>query len=443
MRQILDIMAEVTLINPFTSKKWHLPPLGLLYLASYLEKHGVSVKVLDPLSQGNEDYASDSVYTGITCMSGQFKKVQEIAKQVKAKNPETIIVVGGVHPTVALEEVKLDPNIDIVIVGEGEKALLKTVKEKIRKGTVYGDTVQNLDAIPIPSRHLVNMNWYLKRGGIVFPKWLRATSIITSRGCPNSCHFCINSKQAMFGKKVRFHSAEYVENEVEELVSRYQTAGIFFVDDNFVLNKSRLMEICGGIKRFDLKWTCLSRVDTLNRQVLEMMKSSGCVTVGFGVESGSQKVLDALNKKAKVEDAVKAFDLCHEVGIKTWATIIIGSPRETKEDVEQTDRLLQRIKPDYLEIFYLTPFRGTVLYDQGIEEGWVMRENTNWLNSEPQVSINFTLEELVEIRRNLLNKHNPKWRWLQLNLKDPYFIYDAITHLVTEPSYLWDWVHRN
>ena len=430
------------MINPFTSKKWRLPPLGLLYLASYLEKHGISVRVIDPLSQGYENYALDSPYTGITCMSGQFKKVQEIAKQVKTKNPATVTVVGGVHPTVATEEANSDPNIDVVVVGEGERALLRTVEEKSKKGIICGEPSENLDEIPIPARHLVNMNWYMRRGGIVFPKWLRATSVITSRGCPNSCHFCINSKHAMFGKKVRYNSTEYVENEVEELVSKYRTEGIFFVDDNFVQNRKRLLGICSGIKRFSLKWTCLSRVDTLDRQVLETMKDSGCVTVGFGVESGSQKVLDALNKNAKVENAIKAFDLCHEVGVKTWATIIIGSPGEQRQDIEMTDKLLQRIKPDYLEVFYLTPYRGTVLYDQAAEEGWVMSENTNWSNDEPQVEIHFTRKELVEIRKNLLSKHFSKWRWAKSNLKNPDFIYDVLTNVVLEPSFVFEWIRR-
>jgi anaerobic magnesium-protoporphyrin IX monomethyl ester cyclase len=304
-------MSQVTLINPIISKKWRLPPLGLLYVASYLEKNGVGVKVIDPISQGNEIYALDSPYAGITCMSGQFKKAQEIAKLIKTESPETITVVGGVHPTVAVEEACSDPNIDVAIVGEGEKAFLKTVKEGIKKGVVIGEPVEILDELPIPARHLVNMNWYLRRGGIVFPEWIRATSVITSRGCPNSCHFCINSKRAMFGKRVRYHSAEYIENEVEELVSRYKTEGIFFVDDNFVQNRKRLVGICKGIEKFNLKWSCLSRVDTINKQVLEVMKKSGCVTVGFGVESGSQKVLDCLNKNVKVEKVTKAFELCH------------------------------------------------------------------------------------------------------------------------------------
>jgi radical SAM superfamily enzyme YgiQ (UPF0313 family) len=172
------------------------------------------------------------------------------------------------------------------------------------------------------------------------------------------------------------------------------------------------------------------------------MKQSGCATVGFGVESGSQRVLDSLNKNAKVEDAVKAFDLCREVGVKTWATIIIGSPAEQKEDVELTDRLLQRIKPDYLEIFFLTPYRGTVFYDQSVQEGWIMRENTNWLNSEPQARINFSAEELVEIKKDLLNRHYSKWRWVKDNLKNPNFVYDVLVNLAREPSFVSDWIRR-
>ena len=246
----------------------------------------------------------------------------------------------------------------------------------------------------------------------------------------------------MFGKKVRYQSSEYVKSEVEELVSSHHAEGILFIDDNFVQNKMRLLEICSGIKRLGLKWTCLSRVDTLNRQVLESMKQSGCVTVCFGVESGSQRILDSLNKKAKVEDTIKAFDLCREVGVKTWASIIVGSPAELKEDVELTNRLLQRIKPDYLEIFYLTPYRGTILYDQGVQQGWIMREKTNWLNDEPQVEINFTMEELVEIRKELLSKHYSKWRWAKGNLKNPLFVYDALLSLVREPSLVFDWINR-
>jgi len=218
-----------------------LPPLGLLYLASYLERHGVGVRVIDPLSQGREDYSSDSPYTGITCMTTQFGKASEIARKVKAENPETVTIMGGVHPTVAQCDASSDPNVDVVVVGEGEKTLLKIVREKITEGTVQGERIENIDEIPMPARHLLDMGWYTKRDGIVIPEWLKATSVITSRGCQFHCNYCINSKREMFGNRVRYHSAGYVTREVEHLTSEYGIEGVFFTDDNFTSNRNRLI----------------------------------------------------------------------------------------------------------------------------------------------------------------------------------------------------------
>lgn len=436
-------MNEVTLINPLTTRRWRLPPLGLLYVASYLEKHGVSVQVIDPLSQGKERYISDSRYTGITCMSNQFQKAKQIARNVKKENPETITVVGGVHPTVATEEATTDPYMDIVVVGEGEKAMLKIVEENIKRGIVYEEKIQNLDELPSPARHLVNMDWYLKRDGTVVSEWLKATSVMTSRGCPFHCHFCINSKHAMFGRRIRYNSPEYVEKELEALVSNYGVEGVYFVDDNIVSNKPRLLEICRRIKRFHIKWNCMTRVDSLNRGTLEAMKDSGCVSLGFGVESGSQKVLKILNKNARVEDTIKAFDLCREVGVKTWASIIIGSPGETREDIDLTDRLLERIRPDSVAVYFLTPYRGTVIYDMAAEKGWVIKNDTNWFHDEPQMEINFTLEELEEIGKHLTKKHNPLRRRLRLYPKNPYFIYGVLRRTVSEPSLFLRWMKGN
>lgn len=411
-----------------------MPPLGLLYVASYLEKHGVSVKVVDPLSQRKEEYVSESPYTGITCMSNQFPKVKQIVKEVKEKNSDTKIVVGGVHPTVATEEVISDENIDIAVVGEGEKAMLKIVQENIEEGIVYGEAIQNLDEIPYPARHLVDMNWYLKRDTVVPFKWIRATNVITSRGCPFSCNFCINSKHAMFGKKIRYHSAQYVRWEVTGLCLEYNVEGVYFFDDNFVTNKKRLLEICKYIKPLELKWFCQSRVDTLNREMLEVMKSSGCVGIAFGAESGSQRVLNAINKKAKVEDTVKIFDLCRKVEVKTLANIIIGNPEETYEDIELTDKLLERIKADYVQVWHLTPYEGTVIYDQAMENGWI--KNTSLVGDKPQMEINFTLEELEEIRKALLKKYNPVLWSIRPYVKNKYFVYDMLRLLVKKPSLL-------
>lgn len=429
-------MSDVTLISPLTSRRWRLPPIGLLYVASYLEKHGISVRVLDPQSEGKEEYSSESRYTGITCMSNQFRKTKEIARRVKEANPDTTVVVGGVHPTVATEEVQLDPNIDVVVVGEGEKAMLSIVRNNVKEGVVHGEQVGNLDDIPFPARHLVNMNWYTKRDSIVVTKWCKATSVITSRGCPFQCCFCINSKYEMFGKTVRFNSAKYVEEEVGELVSRYGVEGIYFADDAFTANSERLKEICKRIRHFGLKWNCMSRVNTLNKSSLESMKDSGCASVGFGIESGSQKVLDALNKKARVQDAIKIFDLCREVGIKTWASIIIGNPEETVDDLRMTDKLLERLKPDSVGVYYLTPFPGTAIHDLALENNWLVREDSDWIIEEPQMEINFTLRGLEGIGNGLMRKYSNGLGLMRGYLENPYYLYDLLKRLLTKSSSL-------
>lgn len=417
-----------------------MPPLGLLYIASYLEKHGVDVEVIDPLMPGNEEYVSESRFTGITCMSNQFTKVKQIAKEVKENNPDTIIVVGGVHPTVATEEVISEPNIDVAVVGEGEVAMLKIVRDKIKRGVVHGKMIQNLDEIPFPARHLIDMEWYMKRDTVVPFTWCRASTVMTSRGCPFSCAFCINSKHKMFGKKVRYHSAWHVRWDVAQLFLEYNAEGIHFVDDTFTLNKKRLFEICGYLKPLDLKWFAQARVGTVNIEMLTRMKESGCVSLGVGVESGSERVLRELNKPIKIEDTVKFFEMCKEVGIMTLANIIIGCPEEIREDIELTGKLLERIKPDFTEIWHLTPYRGTVIYDRAMENGWIKSDSLT--TDEPQMEINFTLEELNEIRDGLVSKHNPKFKILKPYLKNKHFVYDMLRVLAHKPSLVTRGVER-
>lgn len=409
-----------------------MPPLGILYIASYLEKHGIGVRVIDPFSEGKEEYVSDSPYVGITCMSNQWMKAKEIAKKIKSENPETIVVFGGVKASVTPEEVFSDENIDIVVVGEGEKTMLKIINENIKGGIVFGERFEDLDEQPCPARHLVNMKKYTARDTVVPFHWLKGSTIITSLGCPYSCIFCINSKKAMFGRRVRYHSPEYVRNEIIELVSTYDIEGLYFLDDNFLTWKKRAVEICKYIKPFELTWLCQSRVDTLNRKLLQALAESGCDGISFGVESGSPKVLGALDKRANVEKTIEAFDLCKEYDIKTLANVIIGSPEETMEDIKLTDKLLERIKPDYTEIWYLTPYEGTLLYDQALEKGW-LQHNASFRTDDPQIEINFTLEELKEISKRFCRKHKPFFKSVKPYL-NKYFMYDMMRLLWKKPS---------
>jgi radical SAM superfamily enzyme YgiQ (UPF0313 family) len=238
----------------------------------------------------------------------------------------------------------------------------------------------------------------------------------------------------MFGKTVHYHSLSYVEAEVEQLVSKYRVKGLYFYDDNFSTWKERAMEICKRISRFDLKWLCQSRGDALDMQLLVALKDAGCSGISFGVESGSPSVLSALNKRLDLQKTVEAFEMCRQTGIKTLANIIIGSPTETVEDIMLTDKLLEKIKPDYVDVWYLTAHRGTVLYDMASEQGW-FREDASFRVDEPQVMINFSLHQLEEIRKGLLHKHRPFLRSLKPYLNG-YFVYDMLRLLIRKPSLL-------
>lgn len=417
-----------------------MPPLGMLYVASYLEKHGIKVSVADPFSDGEDPGKIFSDIVGITCMSSQWSRVKEIARDIKINNPNSTIIVGGVHPTVAANEVAADKDIDIAVVGEGEKAILRIVEDGIKSGIAYGEPIANLDERPFPARHLINMKKYTARDNVVPFHWIKATTIMTSVGCQFNCIFCINSKGAMFGRQVRYNSPEYVEREVEELVSTYGVDGLFFQDDNFLTDKRRAIEICKKIKPFDLIWLCASRVDTLDEELLLSMKNAGCGGINFGVESGSPKVLRALNKRTSIEAAIKSFDLCRKHGVKTYALIMIGNPEETMEDIKLTDKLLERMKPDFIQIGYCSPYKGTVLYDMALEKGW-LQEGVSFRTDEPQMEVNFTLRELAEIGENLEHKYIPFLKMVKPYL-NKYFIYDMLRVLRRKPSLVFNGVDK-
>lgn len=438
-------MSDVTLINPYTSTR-RMAPLGILYIASYLESEGIDVNVIDPFSIRNEpdtywrDLITDSLYVGITCMSSQWKETKVIAEIIKNHNPNVTVVVGGVYPTVAPKEVLKDTNIDIAVVGEGEKALLKIIDQNIPCGIVQGEPIEILDDKPFPAWHLINMKKYITRDTVVPFHWIKGATLITSLGCPFKCIYCINSKNAMFGRTIRYNSPEYVEEEVEELVYDYGIEGIHFHDDNFLTDRKRAIEICNRIKKFNLKWYCQARVDTIDDELARVMSDSGCVGVGFGVEAGTQKILTYLGKMFTIEDTIRAFNICKKHGIKTLSNTIIGSPTETRDDIEQTDKLLEKIKPDYTEIWFLTPYEGTILYDRALEQGWIM-PTASYKMDEPQMEIIFPKEELIRMRKQLMKKHNPFYKTVRPYL-NKYFIYDMLRLLGKEPLLLFKGVNE-
>lgn len=375
---------DLLLINPPTDTLQNKPtPLGLMYISSFLEEKGFKIKILDlSMHNLNDGQILDWIKKinprkiGISCMSVDFNFLKRITKKIKTFFKDIQLITGGVHPTAMPQEVLNTTSIDVLVIGEGENTLLELMKDynlKDIKGIAYmknkkmvvnepREFIEDLDKLPFPARHLLpplknyslSMDWEGRKPSVV---------LFSSRGCPFNCIYC--ASKIMWKRKVRFRSAENVLKEIDFLVSKYRIKEILFYDDHFVLNKPRLVEICNGLikRNYDLTWCCLSRVDSIELDTLKLMKKAGCHMISFGVESGSQKILDSIEKNVKISQIINAFKLCKTVGINTKATIIFGSPNETRETINETNKLLKIILPDYVWFFSITPFPGTKLYE--------------------------------------------------------------------------------
>jgi len=384
-------MTKVALIFPGKDKRYAIQePLNIGFLASYLEKHGVDVIIIDQLAGQDvkkeiEDFGPDIV--GITGVTPVILDAYEIADMCREMG--ILTVMGGVHVT-ALPEEALQ-HCHIAVIDEGEIALLEIVKE-FEKGNVkklYGKMsrpfIRDIDEVPAPARHLMKMDFYLYTKDRFPESWLhfvppktKIAEIITSRGCPHQCIFCRNSWRMT---PVRFNSAERVVLEIEDLIENYGVRHLFFIDDNLFTNKDRLRKICKLIKdrNIDIEWGANSRVDTIDDETLQLAKEAGCRQVTFGFESGSQRILDVLNKRTTVEQSKKAIKMCKEKNLIVNGTFIIGNPTETIEDIKVTQKFIAESDIDYPGVGILTAYPGTKLWKL-CEERNLIPEELNWEN---------------------------------------------------------------
>jgi len=404
----------------------NLPPLGIFYIAAVLEKNGFNVKICDGINYSDiigDVKAFHPDVVGFTIMTSTFAKVREAIEMTK-KETESFIIVGGIHVTVLPEETLKMINADCAVIGEGEYTTLDVCKclndgEDWKKvdGIAYKkdenvvrnkprELIQNLDDVPFPARHLADFNKYLFPPGMIRGQWFdKATTVITSRGCPYHCIFC--SSHLLFGRSVRRRSVENVIEELKYLVKNYGVDGIWFIDDTFTVDYDWVMKFCDRLKKENLKikWGCQCRVNTINEEVLTAMKNAGCVQLDFGVESGSEKVLKALKKGTTPDMIRNAFKLTKKVGLKRLATFMIGNPEETAEDLEKTLALAKEIKPDFISFFHTTPFPGTELMEICEKNGWV--KNVDYsklgLKYKPILEINFSQDELLKTRARFQN----------------------------------------
>lgn len=369
---------EVWLIHPQLKKyiQPKLAPLGILSIAAVLEKAGHKVKILDlnvePQALANLKEKPDLV--GITATTPLVKEAWALAKQFKKE--KIPVVLGGPHPS-ALPEESLK-YADIVVRNEGELTM-KELLEKWPKiedvvGISYkknGKTVHNperplisdLDSLPFPAYHLLPSISLYSTPQPVLTEKRRTLSIITSRGCPYQCNYCF---KGVFGPTFRAHSPEYVLKLWKYLVDRFGVEEVAVQDDTFNLDYDRALKIAEGLIKNKIKtlWTTAQgiRADRVDRKLLKTMKKSGFFRTGFGIEAGSQEMIDKIGKNLDLSKVKEAIDLSKELGIESIGYFMIGNALEREKDMEKTINLSLELDPDFAHFTIVVPFPGTPLY---------------------------------------------------------------------------------
>jgi len=403
---------RITLVNPPVKQviekffdKPNYPHIGLGYLAGYLEKHDVTCKIVDAklerLSESDviKRCAKEDI-VGISCFTHEISNSAQLAKKITIGSPNTKIVVGGAHVTALPKEtMKTFPVFDFIIYGEGEETLYELVKaieegknfEKIdglvfkrdNKIVVNKPRIgkQNLDELPFPAWHL-------------FPE-AREYPIITTRGCPFKCNFCMKAH----GENVRCRSVNNIIKEMQILVKEYKPNYIYIWDETFTLFNKRAIDICNEIIRKgihkQLRWKVQTRVDCVSLELLKKMKEAGCDMVSFGIESGNPKILKGTKKGITIEDAEKAVKIAKKAKLKTEALFILGHPNETKKTMNDTLDLALKLNTSTVAFGIMTPYPGTEIYKIAkMGEGRYRLLSFDWKDYNKQIGNALELESV-------------------------------------------------
>jgi len=380
---ILLVAPSFSLLPTFDELVSKTPPLGLAYLAAVLEKNNFSnIRIIDMLAEklGFEQVKAEIIklkpaLLGLTLTTRQVGLVAKIIKAAKEISPDTLCVIGGVQPSALPERTLEETGADVCVFGEGELTLLELV-ETFSQGSAF-DAIQgivfrqaglvkknppraqieNLDAMPFPARHLLpSPEEYVRDSQAALTP--HETVVMSSRGCPFRCAFCDKS---VFGRTHRVRSAKNVVDEVELLVKTYHIKSLRFYDDLFTSMPKRVEEICQELNRrnIKIKWSCESRVNSINPAMLAMMKAAGCVEMHFGIESGNQEVLNLQQKDCTLEQIRAAVKMTNAAGIDSRGYFIIGLPGDTRKTILETIKFGKSLHLKNAAIFLYVPFPGT------------------------------------------------------------------------------------
>ena len=405
---------NISLINPSsrveTSEKieFFTPPLSIAYLAGALRDDGHRVQLIDNAVENLslEEIISrvrDSDIVGVTSTTPTFSTAVRYIEAIKSELPNVFVIAGGVHVSFMPDEA-LKKGADAVCIGEGERTIVE-LAERIERGGDMADLrgicyregerikfnpprrfEENLDALPLPAYDLLPMEKYSVVG-----RRLEYFPVISSRGCPFGCIYCVTSR--FMGKKFRAKSAVRVGEELQWLMDEFGAKQIAFSDDTFTLNRKRVEEICREMKErgLDIRWSCSSRVDTVSGELSSTMAGAGCTLIYFGVESASENVLKFYRKKIDIKKAKDAVSTVKKKGMLAACSFILGAPMETESEMMETIETAVRLNPDYAQFSVLTPYPGTELYETAKKNQWLLTEDFDEYTAGKPVLKNFHL----------------------------------------------------
>jgi len=424
-------MADVLLVNPrieevynpgFFKNRFIGAPYALACMASYLEEKGYKVKIVDvrpAVIEGDESYKkvieqeakNGLLLAGIGCMTATIKQTLEITSLIKNANPDVPVILGGAHPEFFPKQTCEDPLIDFVCTGEGEYTTAELAKQleinkgekkgfenirgltyKDEKGNARINTPQpfvNLDQMPFPAYHLLDVPKYYLRGKPThFDEVFRSAVLQTSRGCPYHCTFCIDPALEVY-RSWRAKSPEKVVSEIRRLVDTYNIEHLEFRDENCFTNIGRVKRIAELLmkEKIDIKWGSTCRAEYLARNIqpdqMDVIRKSGFSFVDIGAESGSNRILELIKKGITTAETLRAAEICTKYDIVPAFSLIIGIPTETREDLHQTLSLMGQLKKinknsKFYGPFIYRPYPGAELYQlakqMGFEEPKNLRE---------------------------------------------------------------------
>lgn len=404
------------------------PPIGLAYIGAIAKRDGHEVLLIDGglssikkiLRQAKEFLPE---FIGVACWTINRGTVWRLINLLSESMPDAFLCVGGQHPSYYPEHIFLKTNANAVVIGEGEDTISELLKAfengsdlsevggimfKKKDGTLVRTAprppIEQLDSIPFPyyeGFRNFTFNEYTGIGGADLPR--PTAAVITSRGCVFDCTYC--SSVNFWSKKWRYRSSKNVLDELEQLVKERGVRSVYIFDDNFPVNKKRAVDICQGIidRKLNISWACCSHVKTINAELLGIMKQSGCVSIDFGVESGSDIILKNINKGQSRIDIERTFALVHNAGIKPLAYLMVGNKGETIDTINSTVEMLGVIKP-YLStgaaLLWLLP--GTQVFNEARANGFI--SDDYWLKSDdvPYNLQEHSYKELCKLRQLLM-----------------------------------------